>query len=72
MGRKACFIFNASNWGGCWTLVQSPTYPTDNQWARAFIGKGRGRHVLTETAQSTLKLVMWQFAQCHLNCFKYS
>ena len=58
--------------GGGWTLVQSPTYPTDNQWARAFIGKGRGRRVLTETAQSTLKLVMWQFAQCHLNCFKYS
>ena len=33
-------------------LSKSLLPPTDNQWARAFIGQGRGLH--TETAQSPL------------------
>ena len=47
---------------------------TDNQWARAFMGGGRGPHA--ETAQSALpvilKLVVWWSDQCHLDCFQYS
>ena len=52
---------------GCWQLVgrvyscpkaNSPAShpPTDNQWARAFIDRGRGLHA--ETAQSALTVVL--------------
>ena len=58
MDRKVCFILDAGNWEG-WgqTPVQSSTPPTpDNQWARAFRGRGRGLH--TETAQSALTVAL--------------
>lgn len=43
MGRKVCFISDASYWGwGGWTPGQRLTLPTDNQWAGASIGGGRG------------------------------
>ena len=38
-------------WEG-WTSVQRLTPPTDNQWARTFIDRGRGLHA--ETAPSAL------------------
>ena len=49
---------------GCWKLAgvgggllfKGQLSLTDNQWARAFIGWGRGLHA--ETAQSALKLVI--------------
>ena len=61
VGVYACPVVNS----------QPHTY---NQWARAFIG--RGRWLYAETAQSALtvilKLVMWWSDQCHLDCFRYS
>ena len=80
MERKACFILDAGKqrgWGvgdegGFLSKGRLPA--TDNQWARAFIDRGRGLHA--ETAQSaltvTLKLVMRWPDQRHLDCFKYS
>ena len=56
---KVCFVSEAGNPGRGRTCVQRLTPPTDNQWARAFIDRGRGLH--SETAQSAptgiLKLV---------------
>ena len=71
-----CFILEAGHWGGIRGVNSCPqaNSPTDNQWARAFIVRERGRH--TETAQSALtvilKLVIRLSDQRHLDCFKYS
>ena len=81
MERKVCFISEAGNWGmgvGEGRLKSKGQFPlphpANNQWARAFIGGGRGPNV--ETAQSALtvilELVMRWSDQCHLDCFKYS
>ena len=74
--RKVCFIFNAGNQGGNeggGHLSKDILTLTDNQWARAFIGRGRGLH--SESAQSALTviltLVMWWSDQHHLDCFEY-
>lgn len=51
-----------------------PTPPTlDSQWARNFIGGGRGLHAeMAESALTVvLKLVMKRFDPHPLNCFKY-
>ena len=56
MEKKVCFILDAGNCGGGRTPVQRLTPPTDNQWARAFIGGGRGLHA--ETAQSALMVIL--------------
>ena len=48
VGRKVCFISDASTWGGggWWTFVQRLTLPHDKQRVRAFIDRvaraGRG------------------------------
>ena len=58
--------------GGLMSKGQLP--PTDNQGARAFIGRGRGLHAETAQAALTvlLRLVMrWSDQHC-LGCFKYS
>ena len=59
MGRKVCFILDASNWGvRRWTRVQRPALPTNsNQWVRASIDRKRGLHA--ETAQSALSSSNW-------------
>ena len=51
---KVCFILDASNWSGGgqtpvqrWTLSLAPATPTDSQWTRAFIHRGRGLHIET-------------------------
>ena len=51
---KVCFILDAGNWSGGgqtpvqrWTLSLAPAIPTDNQWTRAFIDRGRGLHLET-------------------------
>ena len=57
--RKVCFISDACNHvgsGGGRKPIQRPTLPTDNQWARAFIGGGRGPHA--ETAQEALTVIL--------------
>ena len=58
MERKVCFILDAGSWGGGWTSVRKLTLPPphQNQWARAFIGGGKGLHV--ETAQSALTVIL--------------
>ena len=69
--RKVCLIFYASNRGGC--EGGGHLSLTGNQWARAFIDRGRGLH--SESAQSALtvilKLVMSWSDQHHLDCFEY-
>ena len=45
----------AIRWGGQ-TPVQRPTPPTDNQWATAFIDRGRGQHA--EIAESALTVIL--------------
>ena len=61
MERKVCFTLDVSNWGGGGggagqTPVQRLTPLTDNQWARASIGRERGLH--TETAQAALTITL--------------
>ena len=41
VGRKVCFIQEASNQRRGWTHVQRPTPPA-NQWGRAFKGEFQG------------------------------
>ena len=53
---KGCFISDAGNWGGWWTSVQRPIPPTDSQWRRAFIDRGRGLHA--ETVWSALTVIL--------------
>ena len=74
--RKVCLIFYAGNWGeseGGGHLSKDLLSLTGNQWARAFIDRGRGLHA--ESAQSALtvilKLVMSWSDQHHLDCFEY-
>ena len=44
-------------WGqGGWTPVQRSIPPTDNEWARAITGGGRGLHV--EKVQSALTVIL--------------
>ena len=63
--RKVCLILNDSNHskGEGRTPVQRPTVPTDNQWARAFPGKGRRLHAETHSQlwqpSSHRSLVIW-------------
>ena len=62
MERKVCFILDAGNpagggGGGGGRRLSKGQFPsTDNQWARAFIGGGRGSHA--ETAQSALAVIL--------------
>ena len=72
--RKVCSVLDASSCGEGGLLSKGrlpPSHPHDNQWARAFIGWGRGLHA--ETTQSALtlilKLVMQWSNQHHLDCF---
>ena len=77
---KVCFILAASNrekdglpFKGR-LLPHPPTPATDNQWARAFIDRGRGLRAETEQSARIviLKLVVrWSDLHC-LDCFKYS
>ena len=80
--KKVCFISEASNQGwGQTPVVQSQTYFTDNQWARAFKGAFQGwiggrRGLYAETALSALTVILnsviqWS-DQHHLDCFEYS
>ena len=51
-----CWMLAAWRRGG-WTPVQRPTPPpTDNQWATAFIDRGRGRHA--DIARSVLAVIL--------------
>ena len=78
-GKFALFWMPTNWWGGArggaggGRLLSKARPPPDNQWARAFIGEGRG--LLAETVQSALpvilKLVVWWSDQHHLDCFKY-
>ena len=72
-GKSALFRRLAGRWGRVDSCLKAD-FPTDSQWARAFIDGGRG--LLAETAQSALivilKLVMQWSDQRHLDCFKYS
>ena len=59
---KVCFILDAGNgdeeWvveGGRLSKGLTPS-PPDNQWARAFMDRGRGLHA--ETAQSALTVIL--------------
>ena len=56
--RKVCFISESGNGEGradsCPNADSFPT--TDNQWATALVGGGRGLHV--ETAQSALTVIL--------------
>ena len=57
--RKVSFILDASDWGwggegGQLSKGQLPS--TDDQWARAFIDRGRGLHA--ETAHSSLTVIL--------------
>ena len=56
MEDKGCFISDAGNGGGWWTSVQRPIPPTDSQWRRAFIDRGRGLHA--ETVWSALTVIL--------------
>ena len=60
--RKVCFIFSAGNRAGNeggGHLSKDILTLTDNQWARAFIGRGRGLH--SESAQSALTVIFLFF-----------
>ena len=47
--------------------------PTDNQWARAFIGCGKGLHAeITVISDSHLEIGRPWSDQHHLDCFEYS
>ena len=71
-GKFALFRRPMGRGGGkdCWPKADFP--PTNDLWARVFIGGGRGLHA--ETAQSTLsvilKLVTQWSDQHRLDCFK--
>ena len=56
--RKLCFILEAGNLGvGCYPKADlPPPTPTDNQWTRAFIDRGRGLHA--ETAELALAVTL--------------
>ena len=66
VGRKVCFISDASTWGGggWWTFVQRLTLPHDKQRVRAFIDRvaraGRGVTCRNSTviSNSHLQLVI--------------
>ena len=66
--RKVCFILNDSNHskGEGGIPVQRPALPTDNQWARAFLGKGRRLH--TVSSDRHLHIGHWWSDQQHLDC----
>ena len=71
--RKVCFILDAGNPQGGRTPVQRLTLQPNNQWARAFIDRGRKLH--SETAVSSashLEIGHGWSDQHHLDCFKYS
>jgi len=79
VGRKVCFIPEASSQGNKVDPCSKVNSPTNNQRIRAFKGEfqgctGRGRRLHGERAQSGLtvswKLVMWWFDQHHLDYFK--
>ena len=55
MEKKVCFIPEAGNRGGTDTLVFKGWF-SNNQWSRAFIGRGRGLHA--ETEQSALTVIL--------------
>ena len=72
--RKVCFTLVAGSWWGREdTCPKAHLLDTQNQWARVFIGWGRGWHA--ETAQSALadilKLVVWWSDHPHLDSFRY-
>ena len=57
--RKVCFILEAGNLGaGSYPKADSPppATPSDEQWTRAFIDRGRGLHA--ETAQLALAVML--------------
>ena len=57
--RKVCFILEAGNLGaGSYPKADSPppATPSDEQWTRAFIDRGRGLHA--ETVQSALAVML--------------
>ena len=62
MERKVHFILDASHPEGWWGVGrhmskgQLHTPPTDNQWAGAFIGQGRGLHA--EKVQLALTVIL--------------
>ena len=59
MERKLCFILEAGNLGaGSYPKADSPSpaTPSDEQWTRAFIDRGRGLHA--ETAQLALAVML--------------
>ena len=55
-GKFALFWMLATGGGGGQTPVQRPTPPSYNQWARAFMGWGRGLHA--ETVQAALTVIL--------------
>ena len=73
---KVSLILHSGNQGGGQTSVWRLTpislhHPSDNQWARAVKGGGRG--LWAETALTViLKLVTWWCDQGHLDCINYN
>lgn len=68
MARNICFILEANNHGGKADSEGHLPHPANNQWAKVFIGGGRG--LRAETAPSALivilKLTMRWSDQHHL------
>ena len=73
-GKFALFWIPATGGGEGRRLSEGWLPPTDSQWARAFIDRGRGLHAITAQSALTviLKLVMQRSDPNHLDCFQYS
>ena len=57
MERKVCFILDAGSQWGRWTPVPRPfPHPSDTQWARASVGRGRG--LRADRAQLALTVIL--------------
>ena len=67
--RKVCFTLDAGNWGGVGRLLsclKADSPCPDNQWARAFIGRGMGlqaetgyRHCQLWQSSRNWSFVVW-------------